>query len=671
MPLRRLLLLPIISVSALTGGSGPANGCDSCSCTTSHAHPPTPAAVTGRSQLSIRPLDAPTSMPGAPGRGAPLTFAVVGDTQGGEFGSGILEELTRDIAARQPDFVLFPGDLIADTGQAGWEAWKQSTAALGNRRLMTPGNHDRGNNATFSQWQSTFDWLPESQPINGVRGIDGVDYFVDAGGIRFISIGSDLPGQSFGSGTPTSFDWLQQVLADVDRRNSDGDPGNDIDHVFPFSHRPITTQNESRTGGTNGTWWQTMTGQAASSHTEATAFLAGHWHMYQPSRPDPHVETVELIAGTGGGGLEGAPFRNRHGFTLVTVDGENVSASFYSDANGGNDGWSFTDKLDTFILKQEGGLGGGELARYPFELRGIDQDTSTSPLSKNHRLRFHGGASVVQDPLQGSVLRLENSQYVDARAIGDNNLAVLRDLTVSLAAKMESLGTRQTLLSFGGAFGALNGSLANQESANVAYELSLTAAGYLEFSWQHDDGEFVSVTSSAIVDDPLQWRTYEFRRDADQQGVAFFVDGKLLGQTFAFDQLPTGAGSGSLTIGAGAGGRDAFSGWIDNVVLDSGPVEVIAYRVGDFNTDGSIDHLDWLFFADNLGTQQPSITDLNGDGATNYPDFLLFKDLFDQTHGPGAFQTMLSNLPEPAGIWGLAVGAWALASARKGVRNLL
>lgn len=684
--------------------TSPLSACDDCGClqsdladdvdetcppphshagSASHFHNHFDGTIDG-SAVNLLSSTPQTAAPTRANGSAPPTvkFAVIGDTQGGEFGghSNLLTRLMESVNTHNVDYVLFPGDLLGDSGANGWNAWKSRTSIVGtnslgrDKRLMTPGNHDRGSGGTFANWQNTFDWLPDSQLLSGQQGIDQVDYFVDHGNVRFVSISTDAPGQIYNSRhvnqAPPALDWMRAVMQDVDARNADADPDNNIDHVFTFSHRAVTTQFESPTGGTNGAWWESMTGQDAQSGDHAaTAFLAGHWHMYQPSRPDPDVDTIELISGTGGGGLEGQPHRNRHGYSIVTVSGGDVESEFYGDFNQGSDDWDF-QLLDEVTIAQAGGLPRGELALYDFGLRSQTADSSMSPLSKGHLLNFINGPSVVIDGSRGSVLDVSGSgDYVDAKNIGDNNLAELRDLTISLAAKADSLdpGEREnTLVAFGTAHGAFNGSLNGQESANHAYHLSLTSAGNLQFAWQFDDAFWETLTSTEPVDDPTAWHDYEFRRDADNMGVAFFVDGEQLGQALAFDALPTGGGSGSLFIGAGAGGEFDFNGRLDSLRISNAdvtvdaPVEIVP---GDFDFNQVVNGADWLLFAAELGSTSPGATDLNFDGVNDSADFLLFKGLFEDFNGSGSFQRLIAGVPEPNA---LIIGSlsFAMASCR-------
>jgi len=99
------------------------------------------------------------------------------------------------------------------------------------------------------------------------------------------------------------------------------------------------------------------------------------------------------------------------------------------------------------------------------------------------------------------------------------------------------------------------------------------------------------------------------------------------------------------------------------------------FAIGDFNTDGNIDALDWPFVRDNLLTDvsaEDAFTryfsgDLNGDGVVDVNDFSAFKALFEAHNGPGSFQAMLAGVqvPEPgAGLLAIIAGMTLLGSRR-------
>ncbi|MGI9427232.1 MAG: LamG-like jellyroll fold domain-containing protein, partial [Bythopirellula sp.] len=277
-------------------------------------------------------------------------------------------------------------------------------------------------------------------------------------------------------------------------------------------------------------------------------------------------------------------------------------------------------------------------------------------------------------PQQGQVLDLSGGGYVDAKDIGDNNLAVLRDLTIAVSARVDTLDDGQnTLVAFGGAHGSANGSLNNQESANHAYELSMTADGNLQFAWQHDDAEWETITSTAPVGDPTQWHDYEIHRDGDNKGVAFFVDGMQLGQTALFGDSPTGGGSGSLYIGSGVGGADRFDGFIDNVSISSAPVTVVTPILGDINGDGEIagngmgpfesdDVTAFVEFWLQVGTP----ADLNFDGVTNIADWGILNSL-DPSMGAAALGVLSgeNTVPEPSAVLLLVLASFGSLICRR------
>ena len=294
-----------------------------------------------------------------------------------------------------------------------------------------------------------------------------------------------------------------------------------------------------------------------------------------------------MILGTGGGSPGGVPHRRRHGSTEITITGDEARCVFFGDSNGAAGGWSFTDKLDEFELTSGRPLAAGLKADYRFEWDDPTRDSAEHGLSKHHSLRLNAGAELVDDPDRGCVLGLNGEGFVDAKAIGDQNLQLLSDLSLGLDARaVGPLGGESpdnVLIAFGDADGAgYNGTwlrVVEEELANYAYIFSYTAEGHLQLSWEHHDdpradssAERVVVTSTEVVETPDAWHRLEVVRQAAQRQVLFFVDGEPLGEPVGFEHLPTGGGTGSLYIGAlpdtaegSEGGIATFVGRIDNV----------------------------------------------------------------------------------------------------------
>ncbi len=87
---------------------------------------------------------------------------------------------------------------------------------------------------------------------------------------------------------------------------------------------------------------------------------------------------------------------------------------------------------------------------------------------------------------------------------------------------------------------------------------------------------------------------------------------------------------------------------------------------GDINGSCSLNVDDWTQFRANQLADLTGLThaqayargDLNGDFRNDHADFVLFKDAYDNAHGSGAFDAMLSIVPEPTAgpmlFWGFA-----------------
>ncbi|MGI9458136.1 MAG: sulfatase-like hydrolase/transferase, partial [Aeoliella sp.] len=87
---------------------------------------------------------------------------------------------------------------------------------------------------------------------------------------------------------------------------------------------------------------------------------------------------------------------------------------------------------------------------------------------------------------------------------------------------------------------------------------------------------------------------------------------------------------------------------VSDIVFASGPL------FGDLNFSGNIDTADWLIFKGELFADLSNLTpeeayvrgDLNTDGFNNELDFELFKNVYNAAQGAGAFQRMISGVPE-------------------------
>ena len=137
--------------------------------------------------------------------------------------------------------------------------------------------------ATNGDWQSAFDWLPDSQevpnittadPSDTIKGIDQMDYYVDVTPeIRIISVTTErdtVPGESptlgsdgISGGPPRALDWFQSVMALTSTQTKE--------HIFVFTHRPVTTASSLTSGeeeSTQSEWWKSIAGRGLHSRFE-------------------------------------------------------------------------------------------------------------------------------------------------------------------------------------------------------------------------------------------------------------------------------------------------------------------------------------------------------------------------------------------------------------------
>ena len=576
---------------------------------------------------------------------ATFRFGVLGDTQGLQY----VEQLITDMNAHDPSLVIFPGDLVGTGSASSWGEWNRRTEHFvggPNRRLMVPGNHDLPV-GTDALWQQTFDWLPDSQPFDGETGIDKMDYIYDFGNTRFISVTTDS--QAFGAGgSPAAMPWLENVLSDPSTQSKD--------HVFVYSHHPVTFNNYDGTGGTRGNWWQAM-GQAGN----VAGLFVGHWHQYQPSQPHPHHDTWEVISGTGNAGFSGHPWQNKIGYSIVEVQGQRAWLKFYGDADG--DG-QYDDLLDTFQMADPRPGPAGVVAYYGFEDSTANRDTALSELAKANTGAYYRGAHIDAQGAMGNGLVLDgNDDYADGRGIGDYNLAILGDLTLAISANYDQLmpgAGANTLISY---TADVAGFTDREEAVNQPYNLRIRSDQHLEFFWERDNNMrevFVSTEPANIISG--QWHDYRVTRDATSGEIQFFVDGAPLGDTLSFDpltELPTGGAQGILRMGinydrnAATKLTGAFDGRLDelaiwnDVTLETytGPLD------GDLNLDGLLDNADIHQFIVNWRTvtleddllSRWGKGDLDLNGTSDLLDIVIFQRALQEAglEFPG--------IPEPCG----------------------
>ena len=618
--------------------------------------------------------------------------------QGGSGIDSLTPQIISDAAARNPLFTVFPGDLVGSGTVTNWNNWLTATSALGNNRYIVPGNHDLHpiRSGTMKQWQQVFaaglPWVNQTAtagqvgPLLAIDGNDhafndrrSIDYYVDHGNTRIVCVSTD--GTSNGTeaswNPPANLAWFRNVM----KLPSTAAKTN----VIVFTHKPLTFDgfaNNADSGGTAWTWWRAISGQDGAGSREADALFCGHYHLYRPGRPDAaRTQTMEIVVGTGGGGLEGRPQVHTHGFMEIFVDNDRITGWFWGDRNGATGGWSHTEVLDTVVIDPGTGNNySGQLCRYDFESNNGLEDNSLDVISKDMPLTLLGGATVVtdSDPSRGKVLVTGSDKRATTSHIKDHNLALLGDMTISLYAKADNanlIGSAgdNVLISYGA--GPPNNSGASHtnfeinnernEIENYCYMLSVNPDGKLRLAWQYrvnqadnnpptrDRGEapdpnrlqWEIITSTAAVPNLDQWNRIQIVRNSSAKQVTFILNGNQLGSTVSFTHHPTGGQIGSLFIGAsdrkdGINGPDPgvseWPGRIDDVQIFNNSTGTAGQMLGDFNFDTKVDIIDYSILRKNLGSKldvHGSMKtfvkgDVDFDGDVDADDIKRFKQVF-------------------------------------------
>ncbi len=471
-----------------------------------------------------------------------FTFAVVGDTQGsGSLNYDVMPQIIEDMNALDPALVIFVGDLIGgyytiDSHQAAWDEWVTVASGLNAEIYAVPGNHDFfPGESVYDAWLATFDWLPiENSPV----GQEGMSYWFDYGETRFVSVLTD---SEWGQTSPDQA-WLDGVLADPETIAKD--------HVVVYSHHPVSFSSVEPLGTTSDDFWQSLVTMGVD------AYFCGHWHRYQPSQLGAGGDTWETIIGTGGGSYYSPTreYQQLHGFQLVEVDDASVTAWFYGDEDG--DG-RYDDVMDEYVIAWDGEELTGLVAHYGFDDRNAEDD-APSPLGKGVHGELVGAATWDEDEERGTVLELPGSPGagVEAGAIGDYNLSINGDLTLSLFVEADRGGYGawgQVLLTYGTA-----DYYSEDEETNYSYWLSLVDGDHLRAFWEHDNVVNMVADSTESVADPESWHHYALTRDVQAMELSFWVGGVRLGEPVSFDRLPTGGGRGMLYIGRDVDGSDDY-----------------------------------------------------------------------------------------------------------------
>lgn len=290
----------------------------------------------------------------------PWSFASLADSQRGSDAGGIFQELlpgndgvsdrvltlvAQEIAAKNVDLVIFPGDLIEGApnvfdSRSELEYWAQVFAPVidaGTPIFPVRGNHEAlGVFDSYSAWRDVF-----VLPDNGPSGRDELTYSFAFNNGFFAAI--DIYTGSIGFGTPTAErPWLDGQLAPFIAANQAGTLDT---HVFVFCHEPIHTRRGREPGLGTGSERDGFVDLLISAGVRY--YMHGHDHQHSRSTVSldagsrEYTLTQFLHAPAGekfygydsafeAGNLESNRQGNRPGYYITTVDGPHVYTEFFS-----------------------------------------------------------------------------------------------------------------------------------------------------------------------------------------------------------------------------------------------------------------------------------------------------------------------------------------------------
>jgi len=257
-----------------------------------------PAAVSDEHRFRVTPLG-----------GHRFTFAVFGDSGAGTRG----QMQVADLLARSPaEFVLLPGDIVYGRG----EEERYNARFFAPYRASLPrmtfwpalGNHDIGTR-NGGPALSVF-----SVPANGPRGVQPErNYSFDYGNVHVAAFDSNAPTEVL---RETIGPWLQRDLEQSRRTWK----------IVFMHHPPFSSGQHGETPKIRDVMVPFI------ARARADLVFSGHDHAYERTKPRDGV--TYIVSGNGGARLyprrshhdyTAVFYNQRHGLTLVTVDGHSLS----------------------------------------------------------------------------------------------------------------------------------------------------------------------------------------------------------------------------------------------------------------------------------------------------------------------------------------------------------
>ncbi len=269
-------------------------------------------------------------------------FIVVGDSRGNDVGvnTKILSEVVAEIVLNNPDFVLFPGDLINGNRdnvihRAQLTKWREIMQPVYDAKIevyAVRGNHDRGSREIplgLDVWNEIFSG-PYALPDNGPAGEKNLTYSVRHNNALIIALD-----QYIVKGRKNNQAWIDEQFAN-----------SSLPHVFVMGHEPAFSANHKDCLDDN----LQQRNEFLDSITKegGRMYFCGHDHFFDHISADhdgdPSNDIQQFIVGTGGAPLyphngeyagDNEPYTLtpvasaiKNGYVVITVDGAEVTTTW-------------------------------------------------------------------------------------------------------------------------------------------------------------------------------------------------------------------------------------------------------------------------------------------------------------------------------------------------------
>jgi len=265
----------------------------------------------------------------------PWKFVVTGDSRGGDNGvnTAVLKELAAEIANINPEFVLFPGDLVngynsQEELESQLKTWRQAMTPIydaGIKVYAVRGNHDLGKPKAREAWNNLFEYLPD----NGPEDETNVTYAVTHQNALIIGL------DQYVNSKKINIPWVDAQFET-----------NTQPHIFVFGHEPAF---KAQHGDCLGSFPESRNALLKSiEKAGGRTYFCGHDHFYAHASADndgdPENDIHQFLVGTAGaplrdwvplydgdnGGykIESIKYTKQYGYVLVVVDGLDVTMTW-------------------------------------------------------------------------------------------------------------------------------------------------------------------------------------------------------------------------------------------------------------------------------------------------------------------------------------------------------